>query len=122
MDEAILVQEVDAGHSLDEEVECSLFRETAFFFNEDEQVALGYVFHDEVNVLLIFQVRVHAHDVYVFEFFVDVDLAAQGLAHLGRLNHALVELFNGHFHASGLVLGQMDLPVAAFAELAAFKL
>lgn len=75
MDETVFVEEVDAGDRLDEEVKGSFFVETALFFDEDEQVALRDILHDQVNILVVLQISIHPHDVHVLQLLVDLNLA-----------------------------------------------
>ena len=46
MNEAILMKEIDTGHSLYEKVEGGLFGETTLFLDKNEQVALCNVLHN----------------------------------------------------------------------------
>ena len=46
MYEAVLVEEIDASDSLNEEVEGRLFWKAIFFLDQNEEVALCHVLHD----------------------------------------------------------------------------
>ena len=54
MDEAVLMEEVDSSDCLDEEVEGGFLSEAALFFDQHKQVTLGYILHDQVNVIRVF--------------------------------------------------------------------
>ena len=74
MDETVFVEEVDASDGLNEEVKGSLLVETAFFFDEDEQVALRHILHHQVDILVVLQVSIHPHDVHMLQLLVDLNL------------------------------------------------
>ena len=97
MNEAILVQKVDSSNCLYEEVKCSLFCETAFFFDEHKKITFCYIFHHQINKLMILEVSVHSNNINMLELFVDLNLSAQRFSHLLCFNHAFVEFFNGNF-------------------------
>ena len=97
MNETILMQEVNASDRLYKEVKGCLFGEAALFFDEDEEVTLGDILHDQVNVLAVFQVCIHAHNIHMLQLLVDLNFTAQRLFHLWRLDHTFVQFFNGHF-------------------------
>ena len=90
MDETVLVQEVNPSDCLNEEVKGGLFREAALFLDEDKEVALGDILHDQVDVLIVLQVGIHAHDVHMLEPLMNLNFSSQGLLHLGRLEHSFV--------------------------------
>ena len=45
MDKSVLMQEVDSGNSLDEEIEGCFLRETTLFLDEHKQIALSHILH-----------------------------------------------------------------------------
>ena len=65
MNEAVLVEEVDASDRLDEEIKCGLLAEAFLLPDQSEQVALRHVLHDQVDVLVVLQVCIHSHDVHM---------------------------------------------------------
>ena len=105
MDEPILMKEVNTGNSLNEEVESSLFSETALLLYQHEKVTFGDVLHHKVNVLVILQVRIHPNDINMLEFLMDLNLSPQRLLHLWSFDHAFIEFFNGHFNTAWFMHG-----------------
>ena len=122
MDEAVLVEEVDASDRLDEEIKRGLLAEALLLPNQGEQVALGHVLHDQVNVLVVLQVRIHSHDVDVLQFLMNLDLSPEGLLHFRSFDHSLVKFFNSHFYTARLMQSELNLPVGAFAQRDALEL
>ena len=108
MNEAIFVQKVDAGTSLNEKVKGSFLIEAAFFLDENEEVTLGHILHDQVYVLSILQISIHSDYIHMLELFVDLNLSSQRFLHLRCRNFALIQLLNRYFDAAGLVEGQLD--------------
>ena len=122
MDEAVLVEEVDASDRLDEEIKCGLLAEALLLPDQGEQVALSHVLHDQVNVLVVLQVRIHSHDVYVLQFLMNLDLSPESLLHFGSFDHSLVKFFNSHFYTARLMQSELNLSVRAFAQGDALEL
>ena len=105
------MKKVDAGYRLDEEIKCSLLSEAALLLDQNKQVALRHVLHDEVDVLVILEVCIHANNIHMLQLLVDLNLAPQCLFHLRCLNHSLVQFFNGNFYSARLMQSQLHLPV-----------
>jgi len=103
MYETVLVEKVDSCHSLYEKVKCCFFSETTLFLDQNKEITLRDVFHDKVDILLIFQICIHAHNIDMLEFFVNLNFAAQRLLHLWGLDHALVQLLDSYLEPTGSV-------------------
>ena len=84
------MKEIDARDGLNEEVERGLFSETALFLYQNEQVALSHVLHDEVDVLMVFEIRIHSHNVHMLKFLMNLDLTPESFLHFWCLNHSLI--------------------------------
>ena len=115
------MQEVDACNGLNEKVESCVFSKAALFLDKDKQVALRHILHDQVDVLSILQIGIHAHNVDMLQLFMNFNFSSKCLLHLGRFDHALVQLFNSHFLARRFVKGQLDLAVGALAKSLVLK-
>lgn len=76
MNEAVFMKKIYASYSLDEEIKCSLLCKATFLLNQDKQVALSHVLHDEVDVLMILKVGIHAHNVDMLEFLMNLDFTS----------------------------------------------
>ena len=60
---------------------------------------------------MILKVGIHAHNIDMLEFLVDLNLAPQCLLHLWCLDHSLIQFFNGHFNPTWLMQSQLHLSV-----------
>lgn len=85
MDKAVDVEKVDTSNSLNKEKEGFILCELTHLLavaDDVKQIALLHILQDQVDVILVFQGGVQAHDVLVLQLFVDLDFAAQGSVHL----------------------------------------
>ena len=98
MDESILVQEINSGYCLNEEIEGFIFGQHTLLADYIEQVALFHVFKNEVYKLFIFEACEKSNYVYMLQFLLDLDLSVERLLHLGRLDCRLVKLLHGYLH------------------------
>ena len=114
MNKTVLVQEINSGHRLNEKVESRLLCETTLFLDQNKQVALRHVFHNEIDILGILQVSIHTHDINMLEFFMDFDLSAQCFLHLWRLDHSLVKFFDSYFDTARLMNSKLNLAIGPF--------
>jgi len=65
VNETVLVQKVYASDCLNEEVKGCLFTEAALFLDQDKEVAFCNILHNEIDVLVVLQISIHAHDVHM---------------------------------------------------------
>ena len=121
VDKAIFVQKVDTCARLNEKVKSRFLRKTALFLYQDKKVTLCNILHYQVNVLAILKIRIHSHNIHMFKFFMDLDLASECFFHFGCGDFSLVKLLNGYLDSRWPVEGQLDRAVGTFAELPVFK-
>ena len=83
MDEAVFVEKVDPGDRLDKIVECFVLVELLVIPDDKKEVPLWYVLKYEVYKSVVFERGITPHNVYVLQLFLDLDLSAERLSHLG---------------------------------------
>ena len=91
----MLMHEVNTLHGLYPVPERVMLVESSVLGDALEQILLRDVLHDEILVLSILEICVKTDDVWVFELFVDSDLASKHLLHLRLLQALFVHLLDG---------------------------
>ena len=117
MDQALLVHEVYARTYLDEEVKSRVLGQALFLADQVEQIALARVLERQVDDLLVLEAGEKAADVLVVQLLLDPDLPNQRLLDLAARQRRLDDLFDRHQNSGLLVAGELDLTVAALAEV-----
>lgn len=75
MDDILTVQVVDAKTGLEKVYEGVTFRELTFFSKQVKQRASTRILHDEIHVVVVFEVVVQLDDVGIVQFSLDFDLS-----------------------------------------------
>ena len=82
VDESILVQKVDASHSLNEEIKCLILSEPLLPSNNEEQIALLHVLQDQIDESVVFETCVEPNDVDVLQLLLNLNFPIQGFLEL----------------------------------------
>lgn len=121
MDQSLLVQIVDTAANLDEEVEGRVLREELGLADEVEQITFARILQREVDGGLVTEARVEPADVLVVQLLLDSNLPNQRFFDFAGRQGGFFDLLDGDEDACGLVLGELDLAVRAFAKLSFFR-
>jgi len=90
----VLMQEVDAGSCLNKVVKGFIFLKDTLRLYNSEKVATSNIFHDQVNVMLVFEHGVKSDDVLMFELAVYAYLALQRFSDFFALQTKFFDLLN----------------------------
>jgi len=94
MDETMLVEEKHGSCSLDEEIECFIFRELLTFSNQSEQIPTGRQFHHQVYILIFFYGAVQPYYIWVFKPQVHFNLPFYSALHVFPPQNLLLNDFH----------------------------
>ena len=101
MDEAIFMQEIKSGDSLDPEVEGFIFSKLRLVITYNmEQIAAQCVINvlkDQIDVLFILETCVEAHNMLVLQLLLDFNLSSESLLQFWRLNTSFVHFLYCNF-------------------------
>ena len=117
MDDAELMQVLDASDELPEELAGLMLLQPFLFHYHLEELPLGHVFHDQEKLLWSLDDLVELDDVGMPDLLQDVDFASDSLdiGHVG--NATLLQHLHSHALASDRVDAQLHLPKSALAQV-----
>jgi hypothetical protein len=117
MNQALLVQIVDARANLNEEVECCILAEELFFPYKIKEVTLGGVLERQINCRFILETGVETADILMVQLLLDPDLPNQRLLDLAATQTLLFYFFNRDLDPRGLVPSELNFPVRSLAQV-----
>ena len=118
----LLVQIIDSGTNLDEEIEGCILAQELLLTDEVEQIALGSIFECQVNGCFILEARVEPADVLVIELFLDPYLSNEGFFDLTGRKGGLFNLLYSNLDGILFVSGQLYFTIRTFSQISLFGL
>lgn len=117
VDDAELVQVLDAGDELPEELAGLMLLQPFLFYDHLEELPLGHVLHHQEELLWSLNYLVQLNDVWVPDLLQNVDFSSDPLdiGHVG--DPTLLKHLHSHSLTSDRVDPQLHLPKRALAQI-----